>query len=238
VSRARLEQDAQRGRDAEDDDNDYDDEPSMAATTKKPRLGATGTSGMCRLVRLGGGHRSVRLSRAQNSRPLTVCSGAANARLSGLSRGLISVDAELGLSTDLLTRRILRAIISSINWVSVSAFATAGGTLALAVVTFASVGPRIRWRRVDKLDPNMVLGLFTYDSDPAFNNREIDIEASRLGNAADPTNAQFVVQPYTICRHQLLARHRACPSTRIGRTGHHPILHLHPGISHDPSGST
>jgi hypothetical protein len=51
--------------------------------------------------------------------------------------------------------------------------------------------------RVDNLDPNMVLGLFTYDSDPAFNNREIDIEASRWGNASDPTNAQFVVQPYT-----------------------------------------
>ncbi len=50
--------------------------------------------------------------------------------------------------------------------------------------------------RVDNLDPNMVLGLFTYDSaDPAFNNREIDIEASRWGDASDPTNAQFVVQP-------------------------------------------
>jgi hypothetical protein len=51
--------------------------------------------------------------------------------------------------------------------------------------------------RVDNLDPNMVLGLFTYDSlSSAFNNREIDIEASRWGNASDPTNAQFVVQPY------------------------------------------
>ena len=51
--------------------------------------------------------------------------------------------------------------------------------------------------RVDNLDPNMVLGLFTYDdSDPSFNNREIDIEASRWGNAFDPTNEQFVVQPY------------------------------------------
>ena len=50
--------------------------------------------------------------------------------------------------------------------------------------------------RVDNLDPNMVLGLFVYDSDPSFNHREIDIEASRWGNASDPTNAQFVVQPY------------------------------------------
>jgi hypothetical protein len=51
--------------------------------------------------------------------------------------------------------------------------------------------------RVDNLDPNMVLGLFTYDSNsPQFNFREIDVEASRWGNASDPTNAQFVVQPY------------------------------------------
>jgi len=49
--------------------------------------------------------------------------------------------------------------------------------------------------RVDNLDPNMVLGLFTYDSNPAFHYREIDIEASRWGNASDPTNAQFVIQP-------------------------------------------
>jgi hypothetical protein len=52
--------------------------------------------------------------------------------------------------------------------------------------------------RVDNLDPSMVLGLFTYDSaDPSFNNREIDIEASRWGNGSDPTNADFVVQPYS-----------------------------------------
>ncbi|HUY22624.1 MAG TPA: hypothetical protein VMV22_09810 [Acidimicrobiales bacterium] len=51
--------------------------------------------------------------------------------------------------------------------------------------------------RVDDLDPDMVLGLFTYDwTSPQFNYREIDIEASRWGDPFDPTNAQFVVQPY------------------------------------------
>ncbi len=40
--------------------------------------------------------------------------------------------------------------------------------------------------RVDNLDPNMVLGLFTYDSNPAYNNREIDIEASRSGQCVGP----------------------------------------------------
>jgi hypothetical protein len=49
---------------------------------------------------------------------------------------------------------------------------------------------------VNEFDPNVVLGLFTWSDDPAFNNSEIDIEFSRWGNAADPTNGQYVVQPY------------------------------------------
>ena len=49
---------------------------------------------------------------------------------------------------------------------------------------------------VNEFDPNVVLGLFTWSDDPAFNNREIDIEFSRWGNADDPTNGQYVVQPY------------------------------------------
>ncbi|MCH7227940.1 glycoside hydrolase family 16 protein [Haloferula sp. A504] len=53
---------------------------------------------------------------------------------------------------------------------------------------------------VDDLDPNVVLGLFTYDHDPTTTggHREIDVEFSRWGNAADSTNAQFVVQPYIL----------------------------------------
>jgi len=47
-----------------------------------------------------------------------------------------------------------------------------------------------------QLDPNVVLGLFTWNDDPAYNHREIDIEFSRWANAADATNAQYVVQPY------------------------------------------
>ena len=50
---------------------------------------------------------------------------------------------------------------------------------------------------VDGLDPNVVLGLFTWNDDPAFNHREIDIEFSRWGNPLDATNAQYTVQPYT-----------------------------------------
>ena len=46
------------------------------------------------------------------------------------------------------------------------------------------------------LDRQVVLGLFTWNDDPAFNHREIDVEFARWGNAADPANGQLVVQPY------------------------------------------
>ncbi|MCA1677257.1 MAG: hypothetical protein LC799_35460 [Actinobacteria bacterium] len=49
---------------------------------------------------------------------------------------------------------------------------------------------------VGNLDPNVVLGLFTWNDDPAYNHREIDVEFARWGNASEPTNAQYVVQPY------------------------------------------
>jgi hypothetical protein len=46
------------------------------------------------------------------------------------------------------------------------------------------------------LDPNVVVGLFTWSDDPDYNNREIDIEFSRWGDGAEPTTGQYVVQPY------------------------------------------
>ena len=49
---------------------------------------------------------------------------------------------------------------------------------------------------LDQLDRNVVLGLFTWSDRPQYAHREIDVEVARWGNAADPTNAQFVVQPY------------------------------------------
>lgn len=50
---------------------------------------------------------------------------------------------------------------------------------------------------IDQLDANAVLGLFTWDDfTPSDYYREIDVEFARWGNAANPTNAQFVVQPW------------------------------------------
>jgi hypothetical protein len=50
--------------------------------------------------------------------------------------------------------------------------------------------------RVDQLDQNIVLGLFTWDDTaPEYNYREMDIELSRWGEAANQ-NGQYVVQPW------------------------------------------
>jgi hypothetical protein len=56
---------------------------------------------------------------------------------------------------------------------------------------------------VDNLDPNVVLGLFTWNDDPAYNNREMDIEFARWGKASNP-NGQYTVQPYTVPGQQML----------------------------------
>ncbi len=50
--------------------------------------------------------------------------------------------------------------------------------------------------RVDQLDKNIVLGLFTWDGDaPEHHYREIDIEFARWGDE-DNENSQYVVQPW------------------------------------------
>jgi hypothetical protein len=54
---------------------------------------------------------------------------------------------------------------------------------------------------VGDLDPNVVLGLFTWSDKAPYSHREIDIEFARWGSAVDPTNAQYVVQPYGTAGH-------------------------------------
>ena len=48
---------------------------------------------------------------------------------------------------------------------------------------------------VHDLDPNVVLGLFTWSDKAPYAHREMDVEFARWGSATDPNNAQFVVQP-------------------------------------------
>ena len=51
-------------------------------------------------------------------------------------------------------------------------------------------------KRDQELDENVILGFFTWETIAEHNNREIDVEIARWGNADNETNAQFVVQPY------------------------------------------
>lgn len=51
------------------------------------------------------------------------------------------------------------------------------------------------------LNENVVLGLFTWDNDPEYNHREIDIEFSRWGQPG-AQNAQYVVQPWDQTGHR------------------------------------
>jgi hypothetical protein len=61
---------------------------------------------------------------------------------------------------------------------------------------------------VSHLDPNMVLGLFTWDTlSPRQNYREIDIELSQWGDPA-AENAQFVLQPWDRKGHRIRFRMR------------------------------
>jgi len=50
--------------------------------------------------------------------------------------------------------------------------------------------------RLDNIDENIVVGLFTWDDSPSYNNREIDIEFARWGDDSWP-NLNYTVQPYT-----------------------------------------
>ena len=56
--------------------------------------------------------------------------------------------------------------------------------------------------RIEQLDKNIVLGLFTFDDDPESNHRELDIEFSRWGDSTNLKNSQFVVQPFYVTGNQ------------------------------------
>lgn len=54
--------------------------------------------------------------------------------------------------------------------------------------------------RVDLFDANMILGLFTWDTQaPSEHFRELDFEYARWGDPDNPTNAHYVVQPCNAC---------------------------------------
>lgn len=78
---------------------------------------------------------------------------------------------------------------------------------------------------VSNMDPHVVLGLFTWSDDPAYANREIDIEFATWGDGASSLNAQYVVQPATEER-----SHRFHMDRRI-RTSVHSFTWLENSVS-------
>jgi hypothetical protein len=72
--------------------------------------------------------------------------------------------------------------------------------------------------RVDALDPNVTLGLFTWSDAPAYAHRELDVEFARWGNASDPTNGQYVVQPWDATDHLRRITQPAVASSSVGFT--------------------
>jgi hypothetical protein len=70
------------------------------------------------------------------------------------------------------------------------------GTLGYGTYRFYLDSP------VDNLDPNVVLGMFTWSDDPAYNNREMDIEFARWGAARNNTG-WYTVQPYNVVGNQI-----------------------------------
>ena len=55
---------------------------------------------------------------------------------------------------------------------------------------------------LNNLDPSVVLGLFTWNDDPAYNHREMDIEFARWGSATN-NNGWYTVQPYDVAGNQV-----------------------------------
>lgn len=68
-------------------------------------------------------------------------------------------------------------------------------TYGYGTYTFTLASP------TDGLDPNVVLGFFTWSDKAPYAHREIDIEFARWGVAGDVTNAQYVVQPTSGANH-------------------------------------
>lgn len=72
------------------------------------------------------------------------------------------------------------------------------------------------------LDPNVVLGMFTWTDDPVQDHRELDIELSEWGQAGGPTG-RYSVQPYAVPGHtysfneDLTQPVRQCMQWRPGR---------------------
>jgi hypothetical protein len=66
---------------------------------------------------------------------------------------------------------------------------------------------------MNRIGPSVVMGLFTYSDNPAFNHREIDIEFGHFGNL-DAMDGDYAVQPWGRRNHQQrFSQSAGAPST-------------------------
>ena len=97
-------------------------------------------------------------------------------------------DTTNNVSIDAQGRLHLRITHTGTNWQC--AEIVLQRTLGYGTYAFHIASP------VDTLDSSIVLGLFTWSDQSAFNNREIDFESGRWSYPADYQNSHFVVQPW------------------------------------------
>ena len=116
-----------------------------------------------------------------------------------------SIDSRLGPGPNYFSDSAQSVWVDSTGRLHLRVEKRNGRWYSAEVVSTASFGyGTYRWyldTPVDNLDPNVVLGLFTWNDDPAYNHRELDIEFARWGNAAY-ANGQYTVQPYTVAGNQ------------------------------------
>ena len=114
---------------------------------------------------------------------------------SGRSWAVRSTNAPSGPGPNVFSDSPDSVWVDSNGWLHMKVRRTSTGWVSSEIFTQASLGAGTYSYTVDApgdaLDPNVTVGMFTYRSDQ----REYDVELAKWGNAADPANAQYAIQP-------------------------------------------
>jgi hypothetical protein len=137
---------------------------------------------------------------AARSRAQSVAPPAADLKFAGYTWAVKSSTTPIGPGPNLFDPN--GPYVDSSGYMHLRILKTALGWESSEVILKPSLGyGTYHWSVIGPvavLNPSVVLALFTYDStNPTPWNREIDFEASRFSIPGNPTNAQYVVQPYT-----------------------------------------
>jgi hypothetical protein len=137
---------------------------------------------------------------AARSRAQSVAPPAADLKFAGYTWAVKSSTTPIGPGPNLFDPN--GPYVDSSGYMHLRILKTALGWESSEVILKPSLGyGTYHWTVIGPvavLNPSVVLALFTYDSTNSTPwNREIDFEASRFSIPGNPTNAQYVVQPYT-----------------------------------------